>query len=323
MDIPAFGAVERKPDPRDFPLGAVGSGAARPPVFLQDWSMLAVEHQHQIPACGAHAAAFLKDVQETIESGSPQRKSPRYIWDRVKQIDGYPLEAGTDMLSLFKTLKDRGACDLSLLSNDTLLSLRDYSDAYLITQAMDDNAKGALIGNYGFIHAPSMDEIKQVIYEHKAILMLIRVGQEFWSPSWKEADILPLRTPASVVGGHFVVGFAYDEKRIYFRNSWGDAWGRKGDGYFEENYLPFVVEIGTAFDLPKGRFSKDLSYGMANPDVFALQKFLIANGYGAYTATGFFGDKTMASVKAFQVRYSIPATGFVGPLTRGRLNQLY
>lgn len=326
MDIPALGARERTPDPRDFPLGAVTPSDSIPTVFMQDWSKIDVDMQAKIPACGSHAGSFLKNVQETIESGQVQRKSPRYLWDKIKLIDGFALEDGTDMLSIFKTLKSVGVCDLSLLPNDTSLSLEEYSNAS-ITPAMDENAKEALIGNYGFTFYPTMQDIKAAIYKHKAILMLIRVGKEFWtSPSgvvsWAEADILPLRPPQTAEGGHFVVAYAYDENRIYFRNSWSKAWGRNGDGYFEANYLPFVVEIGTAFDVPKGRFNKDLYYKMANTDVYALQSFLVKNGFGNFTPTGFFGDKTLAAVKLFQAKYGIQTTGYVGVLTRAKLNTL-
>lgn len=317
-----LGGVERTPDPRDFPLGAFSPDQSIPAVFMQDLSNIEVEHQHQIPACGSHAGAFLKDVQETIETKTPQRKSPMFLWKKIKLIDGYPPESGTDMLSIFKTLKAVGVCDSSLMPNDTSVSVSEYTDHSTVTPAMNENAKNALVGVYGFAWAPSFEQIKRAIYENKAILMLIKVGEEMWTPSWDEVDILPMRPPKNIVSGHFVVGHSYDEKRIYFRNSWGNTWGRAGDGYFEENYLPFVIEIGTAVDVPKGTFNKDLYYGMANVDVWTLQKFLVKGGFGTFTPTGFFGFKTLEAVKKFQTKYSIPNTGYVGVLTRARLNML-
>ena len=321
-DIPTFGGMERTRDPRDFNLGAVSSGDSIPEVFIQDWSAIVVEHQRKIPACGAHAGAFLKNVHETIETKSTQRKSPMYLWKKIKQIDGFKPEDGTDLLSIFKALKDSGDCDSSMMPNNTNISLDDYTNPLDVTKEMDLNARDARIGAYGFQFSPSFDDIKRRIYEHKAIIMLIRVGSEFWTPSWSEADILPLRPPQSVVGGHFVVAHSYDKDRIYFRNSWGDTWGRKGDGYFERNYVPYVVEIGTAFDIPKGKFNKDLYYGMANTDVYALQKFLVSNGFGSFTPTGFFGEKTLLAVRLFQSKYGIQKTGYVGVLTRAKLNTL-
>lgn len=322
MNTPAFGAIERQPDPRDFQLGTIATQNPIPTIFMQDLSKLAVEYQAQIPACGSHAGAFLKDIQETAQHGVTERKSPMYLWKKIKLIDGVAPENGTDMLSIFKALKDNGVCDSSLMPNNTSLSLAAYTDPSTITQTMDLNAMDAKISAYAFKFSPSMDDLKRAIYEQKAVLVLIRIGSEFWTPSWAENDILPLRPPASVVSGHFVVAHSYDEKRIYFRNEWSDAWGKKGDGYFEQNYMPFVPEIGTAFDVPAGQFMKDLSYGMTNADVLKLQKYLVSAGFGTYNPTGFFGEKTLASVKYFQARYLIPTTGYVGILTRTKLNQL-
>ncbi len=323
METPALGARERKADPRDFNLGTITSSNPRPAAFIQDFSALPVEHQRKIPACGSHAGAFLKNIQETLQTGTAQRKSPRFLWKKIKQIDTWKPEEGTDMLSIFKTLQKEGVCDYSLTGNDTTVSLAEYTDPSTITKAMEDDAKNALISDgYAFKFSPTFDELKQAIYEHKAVLVLIRLGSEFWTPSWAEEDVLPLRVPKTIVGGHFVVAYSYDEKYIYFRNSWSDAWGRKGDGYFGENYMPYVNEIGTCFDVPQGRFMKNLSYGQMSFDVLALQRFLVSHGFGTYMPTGFFGDRTFASVIAFQLMYNIPTTGYVGILTRTKLNTL-
>jgi peptidoglycan hydrolase-like protein with peptidoglycan-binding domain len=39
--------------------------------------------------------------------------------------------------------------------------------------------------------------------------------------------------------------------------------------------------------------------------------------------TGGFYSQTFASVQAFQSKYGINATGYVGPMTRAKLNALY
>ena len=59
-----------------------------------------------------------------------------------------------------------------------------------------------------------------------------------------------------------------------------------------------------------------------NDDVAALQTFLVGEGYLIPDAvTRFFGPETLAATKAFQKANGIPATGFVGPLTRAVLNK--
>ena len=62
-------------------------------------------------------------------------------------------------------------------------------------------------------------------------------------------------------------------------------------------------------------FSMDLSLGMNNNDVKALQEKL-----GVTPTSGYFGPITLAAVKAYQASKGIITTGYVGPLTRAALN---
>ncbi len=77
-------------------------------------------------------------------------------------------------------------------------------------------------------------------------------------------------------------------------------------------------------------FNKDLSVGMTNGDVAHLQALLnediatqvavAPNPGSAGSETSTFGPATLAAVKIFQAGHALPATGFVGPLTRAVLN---
>jgi len=79
-------------------------------------------------------------------------------------------------------------------------------------------------------------------------------------------------------------------------------------------------------------FSTDLYKGLTSNDVKDLQKVLnmdpatrvASSGAGApgYETT-YFGALTEAAVKKFQAKYGISTTGYVGPLTRAKLNELY
>ncbi|MEI6396677.1 MAG: peptidoglycan-binding domain-containing protein [Candidatus Taylorbacteria bacterium] len=68
-------------------------------------------------------------------------------------------------------------------------------------------------------------------------------------------------------------------------------------------------------------FSANLTVGSRGADVTALQTALIAGGYSIPAgATGYFGSQTKAAVQKYQAAKGVPATGFVGPLTRAALN---
>ena len=66
------------------------------------------------------------------------------------------------------------------------------------------------------------------------------------------------------------------------------------------------------------------------PDILLLQQFLNTHGY-VLTPTGngspgsetdFFGVKTYQALIKFQEAHGLPATGYLGPLTRAAINSL-
>lgn len=72
-------------------------------------------------------------------------------------------------------------------------------------------------------------------------------------------------------------------------------------------------------------FSTDLTIGSTGADVTALQNILISGGYlnlPAGVAKGYFGSLTASAVKAWQASAGISATGYVGPISRAKLNSM-
>lgn len=71
---------------------------------------------------------------------------------------------------------------------------------------------------------------------------------------------------------------------------------------------------------------RNLYLGMSNnSDVQCLQNFLKNQGADIYPeglVTGNFGNLTKTAVIKFQAKYGIAQTGFVGPLTRAKINQI-
>lgn len=71
-------------------------------------------------------------------------------------------------------------------------------------------------------------------------------------------------------------------------------------------------------------WNQDLQIGSPYlADVTALQIALTHEGFFSGTVTGGFYNETFAGVQAFQAKYGINATGYVGPITRAKLNALY
>ncbi len=102
------------------------------------------------------------------------------------------------------------------------------------------------------------------------------------------------------------------------------------EDYFQARnyYAGYFMNFKFESDIPKPKhtFNTDLSFGMTSPEVVFLQQCLKYDGtFPSNTdTTGYFGTITLDSVKRFQTKYKInPVSGFVGPLTRAKLNELF
>jgi len=70
-------------------------------------------------------------------------------------------------------------------------------------------------------------------------------------------------------------------------------------------------------------FEKDLTVGSKGDEVTALIQALKASGIETTGKSSEFTENNAGDVVAFQAKYGIRQTGYVGPLTRGKLNTLY
>lgn len=244
-----LGGVARKDDVRDYILGEAGV-PSYPATYTQDAAFAApIYFQGHRPACGAHAGVWLKTLIDIKSGKQTAHYTPRFTWIDLKK-DGSNPSDGTDMRSIFKSLASTGVDDFEPLENNVTYGDADYANKKFITSAMTAMAATNKLGSAYAFFTPTFQQIKQNIFDHGAALLLIRIGDEFWTNAkgqvdWSEAGVCPLRVPSPVVSGHFIVAHSYDENYIYFANSFGPTWGRKGHGYFGINYMPWVVEAGT------------------------------------------------------------------------------
>ena len=244
MNSTRLGAQSRPLDNRDIQLGAVQAPVKVPDVFLPDYHITR-NYQGQTPTCGEHAGSHLKAVQETIESGSPRRFSPRYLWMLIKQVDGCALESGTDMRSIFRTLFTKGALPHGLVQDDVNLPLEQYSDRSIETPELDARAHENLIGSYVFFDGPAItfEAVRQAVYVNKVVLLLGLVDEGFWHTQYP--------TFTSPKYGHFFVADGYNETHLRVLDSAepeegkAQKWIRKEDVRY-----PFFLEAGIAKDLP-------------------------------------------------------------------------
>lgn len=85
----------------------------------------------------------------------------------------------------------------------------------------------------------------------------------------------------------------------------------------------FVLFAGTAqASTANFEFTRNLGVGMQGEDVIHLQELLEQQGLYNGPVSGSFDSSMLDAVRAFQSKYGIPATGYIGSLTIARLNDL-
>jgi len=304
------------PSPVDFRdvnmkdlLGAVSREIVPTPAEYSIPYILTIKNQGQTSHCVGFVCATIKEFLERRE-GNFIEFSGDWIYKKAKEIDGIPNVQGTYFRAGLKVLKDFGAKPLEGNESDAL----KYR-----------------IGGYIQVDC-DFQSLKRAIYEFGAILMGF-IGS---NQGWQTAMVRPIKTGESQ-WGHATTGIKYDIKFIDGQNSWGEQWGDKGLFHFLEDYLPFeawavVVDMPNLLlpdetAKPEYFFANNLSVGLAGEDVKALQDCLVFLGCMTAeqknTGYGIFGSQTKSAVILFQKRYGIPATGFVGQLTRDKLNELF
>jgi hypothetical protein len=249
-----LGGKERAPDERDFLLGSIQAPIQIPASYVPDMTWFVRNTQGQQPACGAHGAAHFQMILEHENTPSVnQRYSARYSWIKIKQFDGFPLDAGTDLRSVFKSLQQNGADDFEPLGNDVTLSLTEYANPSAITGAMDASAANQKISSYAF-GGTVFQDICQHIYKNKAVCILIKCDDGFWGTETP--------TFTQPLYGHFVVGYGYDENYIYIVDSADPQFGFKK---LAKQYFPskFVFESGTAIDIPPAQLQQIIKQSQA------------------------------------------------------------
>lgn len=329
MEPHAFGNLGGKDKPvdhNDIVLGSAVPTYTHPKELKNNAAWAApVEYQGQQPACGAHSGSKLLGIAKG------KRFSARAQWSDLKSFDGWAIDDGTDIRSIFKSVtKNLGGIDYAAYGNDVSLAEAEYAKA--LTAALRAAGVKYTGDGYGFAGTDrSFEGLKQFISDHGPTIILMRVNARFWTAangqtSWLEKDILPLAPPTAQFpnsSGHFVLVHSFDEKYIYFINSFGDTWGRNGHGYFGIEYMPQVNDWGALFTL---QFNKDLYLGLTDADVLKLQQFLNSHGVPVAPAgqagsvgheTNYFGPATKAAVVKYQALHGIsPQSGYFGPLTR-------
>lgn len=293
-------ALPSPEDNNDIKLGAIQELVPTPESYRIPY-ILRIHDQDQKPICGGETGSLMKEEKERRERNFIDFDG-EWLYNKAKEIDGFPGIQGTHFRAILKVLKNTGCKPL---------------------EGSEVEAGQFKIGGYGSVN-PIFDELKSAIYQYGIVAARFIGSNQGWQTN-------PIRPPKSgeLIWGHFVGLTHFNNDYIYFQNSWGG----QGIGYFGKDYLPtetwtILVDLpGIPNQLPKPKyfFQNDLGFNMRNNEVKILQQCLQFEGLFPpdQECTGYFGTTTMAAVKLFQKRYNIsPQSGFFGSLSRNKMNEL-
>lgn len=328
------GAFKNTKDNRDIKYSDIpmAMSAVLPEKHITDISMIPVLNQGPLGTCVAHAIVGVKMYQEYKETGKVPKFSRRFIYALARQLSAYdPNGMGLYPRDGAKTLKDNGVLEPDTIDDNTL------PHSVYVAFSPDKAQKEVAIrwgSGYATTNNGDLTAIKQAIVKEGVLTISLAHDGSKWNRRTGK-----LTAPTNVDGAHYIMLYGYENTAngdtiLYFRNSWGEDWGDKGNGQFNwSDYKAYSYDVLVFTDIPNDLIEKakntqfiftvNLKKGMTHPDIKKLQERLRDEGYYTYPQiTGYFGDVTKAAVIAYQKANKItPAEGYVGPITRSKLNE--
>ena len=332
--------------PHDYRDALVASAVAAAQITLPptlNTQLGPVLMQGHIPACVSHSMVDILKLYWFIKTGVWIDFSPRFL-DILSAESDIPLDGGRRPRTVLKVMYNIGCCTTATLPNDVTLSLAEYRDPSVITQAMKDEAAKYKIP--GFINSPlGFQEMRQYVYYYGALSTLFSVGEQMYRPSWNPVDTDPLRIPNPVTSGHQMTVKGWDSPTFnLLRNEWSEAWANKGETHYDPGaWSPYIHEAWAIADIPKHlaeflhslpkssdfhyNWKKDMVFGMQNEDIKFAQIALMILGFLTNVSAdelGIFGPKTAKAVRLYQISKGIhPFPNSIGPRTRDALNHQF
>lgn len=332
--IGGLGAVPEKPDKRDFVLEEI-MGAPQPVDWNRGYDIeevmgreLPSKNQGQSSSCVGQAWSYYSEVLEYLETRHFRRQSARFIYSQI-----YLPSGGAYLRDGGQILTNQGEVPEPLVPDYKTEAEMRYKDD--ITPDIKEMAKVYLKGNYALIQAVSIDTLASIIQQNYGFVA--GVADDFRPENWTKEIVKPgsrREEGHALYFGKFKL--INGKKYVGAKNSWGDKVGKKGWQWFGEEWLKLgrffnprtIINLENIVERPKKKpkayFLHNLGAGMKSPEVAKLQECLAYLGLFNYPQfTGYFGGITLKGVKAFQILHGIPATGFVGPMTRNKLNEIF
>jgi len=308
--------------------------ASAEPVNWQEksqWRKFPIYDQNGSSSCVAFSLAKILGIMHQVNEGEWIDFSPGFIY---QQRSNKP-SAGMAGIDAWEIVRKNGA----LLESFFPSQGKDdhYLDTYPVKNYEREIASVFKIPNYVILPTKDIDTIASTIQKtNKGVMVWYYWTYDEWDRDFPVIRNYNLDIVQACKHSTVAVDFTlyYGKKCLIIDDSWGHR-GINGqriiteDFHSQRNFFA-AYPINFKFEelsLPKPSytFNKDLSYGMNNEDVKMLQCCLKYEGLFPVNTecTGAFYGLTLSAVKKFQAKYGIPQTGYVGQITRAKLNSIY
>lgn len=236
----AFGWLPDVPDARDVAFRAVFKVARRLPSKIDLRAACSpIEDQGELGSCTAQALAgaleFLQIKSLKGDEGPSRYRdlSRLFIYYNERVAMGTVREDSGAMLRVgIKTLVKLGACrELLWAYNIDRFTRKPGKICYAEAQAHTVTAYQRLT---------SLEEMKACLAQGMPFVFGFSVYEHVLTPSVAKTGVIQMPKPQErMQGGHAVLAVGYDDKtkRLLFRNSWGEKWGKQGYGEMPYAYL--------------------------------------------------------------------------------------
>lgn len=311
-----FGAHPSSHDYRDVKDYHYSLATPYPPDYTDDLSEIEVTMQGKLGICTANLCYVIENLY--AKKGVKIKLSRRFLYTVTKHYIDQDTMEGSSLRSVLKAAYKYGVAPEEMVPTNVSISHEQFISDYTFTPEIWAEALKYRIGGYISIGL-DRESIANAISTYGSLYARMEVGEEWFRPSWRSEDILPLKKPIRPISGHAVVPFEYKSSQNYkflysLRNSWSKAWANNGNGNtFLEDYAPTELWAVTlepiVNELPKKTdfkytFTKNMELGQLNDEITQLQIFLKIKGYFDYPiATGFYGEITQRAVYKFQCEH--------------------
>lgn len=233
----SLGAIENPLDPRDVQISTFQNiSKSIPKKHITDISFLPVFDQKKNGSCVGQALALAVSYFDHKE-GIRTDASPRYIYGLAKRMDGlmkegtYPRIGGNILVNL-------GCATQKTVPSVETLTHSQYI-SFSVTPEIEKDALPRKIKGYAFANA-NINELKNAIINNGVVCASLTVG------NWNRQPV-----KAGNGGRHYILIYGYDGDRFFFRNSWGERWGKNGDGFFDwKDHQNTIRDIMVITDIP-------------------------------------------------------------------------